>query len=201
MLDNSFREIWIPNVMRPNQSLFRVLVPVWYFSLLWYILTDQPFSSAAKLLFWVSLLGYFAWSFRQNLRARGPQVSSLSQPNPQRLAGLILLGFWIGLIGLSAFIGPVQGELIWFMMLPILLAPRVTGRRQFHENGLWEYDTLIPWNRFSSYSWREGNELVLWYGKKPWILANVPDTDRPAIEALLAQNVSPADEILVILHE
>jgi len=138
-------------------------------------------------------LSFYYWNYWRGIKTRGVMISSFSQPNPGRIMILLCMGIVLILAGL-ALVPPVQARQLYFPFILIgCFLPQAWGRIQFHENGVWCLFQLIGWTRFHSYTWPEGGNLALRYGRKitPMVL-KVSESDRPAIEALLAEKIQRA---------
>ena len=129
------------------------------------------------------------------MKTRGAKISSFSQPNPGRIMILLCMGILLILAGL-ALVPPVHARQLYFPFLMILFfLPQAWGRIQFHENGVWSLFQLLGWTRLHSYTWHKEGHLALRYGRKLTdMVLKIPESDRPAIEALLADKVPQAPE-------
>jgi hypothetical protein len=96
----------------------------------------------------------------------------------QGIMGLNVLGIEVAVFGLS-FAG------YWLIM--------ATGRLQVRENGIWQYWSLLRWEKISSHRWTNDSTLFV----KPegfWALSGalpVPPEHRQAVEEFLAERSSP----------
>jgi hypothetical protein len=131
-------------------------------------------------------VGSYAWG-----RARRGERLLDCGPNPAHLlfiknsilfaiVGITGVGFG-GKLGLWGGLFAISFAVYWLLMS--------RGRLAVHENGIWSYWNLLPWNRIQAYRWKDDTLIVQSRGSLPFLRGAlpVPPECREAFAGLLAE--------------
>lgn len=160
---------------------------------------STPFAFA---IFWTTSFAAFMLSFLVGRAKRGTVLLDCGQ-HPMRRVFLINAAIF-GLQGLGSLLAPQVFDLLvvataWFgITFSSFWIIMSLGRLQFTENGIWQYWSLLKWEKLHSCDWQEGSTPTLTLQSKtplPFLgrgALPVPAEHREAVAELLKQHASNA---------
>ncbi len=122
-------------------------------------------------------------------------------PHPAKKLFLSLAVFWIFLSVLSSFVQYGEAQMIfnaWGMSFGCYWLFMSTGRLQIRENGIWQYWSLLRWEKIKSYHWRGKTDATLMIQTKAYFsfmgrgAVPVAIEQKDAVDDLLTERVSIA---------
>lgn len=150
----------------------------------------------------ISILAYIAMfiSWLVGRKAAGALLLDCG-PHPAKKLFLSLAAFWIFSSVLSWFVRHGDAQMIfkaWGMSFGCYWLFMSTGRLQIRENGIWQYWSLLRWEKVKSYHWKGKTDATLMIQTKAYFsfmgrgAVPVAIEQKDAVNDLLMEHVSVA---------